>query len=75
MTKSCIQKDLIQGFLSWVQSQCANHYTMEPSVIAIIFEMDPSLCIIAFVEYTEFSEFIRVFLKIDYLFVDVNKFE
>ena len=36
------------------KGQCANHYTVEPSVIAI---MDPSLCIIAFAELAELNEF------------------
>ena len=34
--------------ISSVEVQCANHYTMEPSVTAKIFK-----CIITFVEFTE----------------------
>ena len=41
--------------ISSVEGHCFNHYAMQPSVIAI----DPSFCIITFIEFTEFSELIN----------------
>ena len=44
----------MQGSLQLKTSMLTNHCTMEPSNIP---QMDPSLCIVAFVDFSELSEF------------------